>query len=375
MNVSRPHESTLDHVVSTKEVSYKPSTLEDIDHDLFVPPVVEVLVPLKLYEMTIKHRVLAELGELSHFILSVMSKHDLNICDIEEVTGLSEVQIRPVVDRLKALDLINDVSSDLSNNGKRIAYILENIHNRQTLLYIDQNYGARNIDWFIALKGSDCLVEISRDSITVPSPKRVSLSHVEDCFRQGQRFQSNHYEIIPSIIPEFHQLIEDSSRVWVQEWDVTFKSKASDKRMGIPVELTLKKSNGSEEKKKEKTLCLYTELLRLTVNFSFPLGVDFSEFENIKPITFVYSNNDQVVYDDIDFETKPDAVNLLYNEEECDEKENALNLLTHLSTFIDEGMQLYSRECVFDKGWQLHEYSYSEVINYIRGPNVLRIKS
>jgi len=351
------------------------SVAENIGHNSSAPAVVEVLLPLKLYEMTIKHRVLAELGELSHFILSVMSKHDLTIHDIEEVTGLSEIQINPVVDRLKALDLIGHDESCLSKSGKRIAYILENIHNKQLPLYIDQNYAARNSDWFIALKGNDHLINISKDTITVPPPRSVTFNHIEDCFRQGQRFQSNHYEILPSLIPEFNQLIDDSSNVWGQEWDVIFRSKAGDKIMGIPVELELKKSNDFEEINNGKTLCLYTELLRLTVNFTFPSGVNFSEFEEVKPITLVHSDSDQVIYDSIHFETKPDGGHLLYNEDVSDEKENALNLLAHSLTFIEEDMQLYSRECTFDTGWQLHEYSYSEVINYISDLNVIRIKA
>jgi hypothetical protein len=119
--------------------------VKEAGNDSYDPAVVEVLLPLKLYEMTIKHRVLAELGELSHFILSVMSKHELTIYDIEEVTGLSEMQINPVVDRLKALDLIGNAEGDLSNSGKRIAYILGNIHNKQLPLYIDQNISVRGL--------------------------------------------------------------------------------------------------------------------------------------------------------------------------------------------------------------------------------------
>jgi len=342
---------------------FKP-VAEKTDHNLYVPAVVDVLLPLKLYEMTIKHRVLAELGELSHFILSVMSKHNLTVYDIEEVTGLSEIQIKPVVDRLKALGLIKDSENNLSNSGKRTAYILESIHNKQLHLYIDQNYAVRNSDWFIALKGSDCLVEILKDNITVPQPRDVPFSYTEDCFRQSQRFHSNHYEILPSLIPGFNKLIDASSNnVWGQEWDITFRSKDDDKKMGIPVELALKKLSASKEINNGKTLRLYTELLRLKVNFTFPLGVDFDKFEEVKPITFVYSDNDQVIYGSIDFETKPD------------EKEKALNLLAHSLSFIDEGMQLYSRENRFDKGWQLHEYSYSEVISFIIEPSIIRIKA
>ncbi|MCF6441129.1 hypothetical protein L1077_16965 [Pseudoalteromonas luteoviolacea] len=346
-----------------------------VDDDSFGPDVVNVMLPLKLYEVTIKHRVLAELGELSHYVLSVMAKHDLTIQDIEEVTGLSEIQIRPVVDRMKALKFISDSESDLSERGKRAAYILENIHNKQIPLYIDQNYASRNNDWFIAVESKNSLKEISKSCFIVPLPRNVRFNPIEDCFKQSQRFQNNYFEILPNILPEFNQIIDDSNAIWEQEWDVSFRSQACDKSMGIPIDLELKNFAEAEEKSNEETLRLYTELLRLKVKFSLPEGVDFGEFENVKPKSFIYSDNDQRIYDYMDFEVEADEDKRLYSEGLFDEKESALNLLAHSIPFIDEDAQLYSRENCFDKGWQLHEYSYEEVIALITKPEIIRIKA
>lgn len=339
------------------------------------PDIVNVLLPLKLYEITINHRVLAELGELSHYILSVMAKHNLTIQDIEEVTGLSEIQIRPVVDRMKALKFISDSESDLSETGKRAAYILENIHNKQIPLYIDQNYASRNNDWFIAVESENSLKEITKSCFIVPLPRKVRFSPIEDCFKQSQRFQNNYFEILPNILPEFNQIIGDSNAIWEQEWDVSFRSQPCDKSMGVPIDLELKNFVEAKEKSNEKTLRLYTELLRLKVKFSLPEGVDFGEFENVKPKSFIYSDNDQRIYDYMDFEVEADEDKRLYSEGLFDEKESALNLLVHSIPFIDEDAQLYSRENCFDKGWQLHEYSYEEVIGSITKPEIIRIKA
>ncbi|MFS1421970.1 hypothetical protein [Shewanella sp. 10N.286.48.B5] len=351
-----------------------------VDDDSCGPDVVNVMLPLKLYEMSIKHRVLAELGELSHFILSAMSKHDLTIQDIEDVTGLSEIQIRPVVDRMKALKFISDSESGLSETGKRAAYILENIHNKQTPLYIDQNYASRNNDWFIALESENSLKEISKSCFIVPLPRNVRFNPIEDCFKQSQRFQNNYFEILPNILPEFNQIIDDSNAIWEQEWDVSFRSQARDKSMGITVDLELKnfaeaEEKSNEEKSNEETLRLYTELLRLKVKFSLPEGINFAEFENVKPKSFIYSDNDQKIYERMNFETEADVDKRLYSGEFFDEKESALNLLAHSIPFIDEDAQLYSRENSFDKGWQLHEYSYEEVIGSITKPGIIRIKA
>lgn len=345
--------------------------------DVHGSDIVNVLLPLKLYEMTIKHRVLAELGELSHFILSVMGKYDLTVQDIEEVTGLSEIQIRPVVDRMKALKFISDSESVLTETGKRAAFILEYIHNKQVPLYIDQNYASRNNnhDWFIAVEGENSLREISKSCFIVPLPRNARFNPIEDCFKQSQRFQNNYFEILPNILPEFNQILDDSNATWKQEWDVGFRSHACDKSMGIPIDLELKNFVEAKEKSNEKTLRLYTELLRLKVKFSLPKGIDFKEFENIKPKNFIYSDNDQRIYDYIDFEVEVDEDKRLYSEGLFNEKESALDLLAHSIAFIDEDAQLYSRENSFDKGWQLHEYSYEEVIGSIKNPGIIRIKA
>lgn len=343
--------------------------------DAYGPDIVSVLLPLKLYEMTIKHRVLAELGELSHFILSVMGKYNLTVQGIEEVTGLSEIQISPVVDRMKALKFISDSESVLTETGKRAAFILEYIHNKQVPLYIDQNHASRNHDWFIAVEGENSLREISKSCFIVPLPRNARFNRIEDCFKQSQRFQNNYFEILPNILPEFNQIIDDSNAIWEQEWDVSFRSQACDKSMGIPIDLELKNFVEAKEKSNEKTLRLYTELLRLKVKFSLPEGIDFGEFENIKPKSFIYSDNDQKIYDYMNFEVEADEDKRLYSEGLFNEKESALDLLAHSIPFIDEDAQLYSRENSFDKGWQLHEYSYEEVIGSVTKPGFIRIKA
>ena len=79
--------------------SLKPPSI-NVQGGGYVEGVVNVILPLKLYELTIQHRVLAELGELSHFILSVMDKYDLTVKNIEEVTGLPKSTIEQFLTRL-----------------------------------------------------------------------------------------------------------------------------------------------------------------------------------------------------------------------------------------------------------------------------------
>lgn len=349
-----------------------------LDDDTFDVANFTVMLPLKLYELSIKHRVLSELGELSHFILSVMDRHNLTVENIVEVTGMSNEQIRPIVDRLKALDFLNREEIELSEKGKRLAYILKNIHGKKLSIYIDQNYSSKSHDWFMVLENNSILDEVTDKSIEVPLPRSVRFNPVEDCFNQRQRFHNNYSEVLPKILPEFGRLIDFSSRnrIWYEEWDFIFRTKACDKRMGVPIGLRLKEFNESqgEEESKENKLCFYTQLLRLNVEFSLPKGVDFCDAEDLGSLSFIYSDFDQKIYNYMYFETNPDVSKCLYSEECSDEKEVALLLLEHSLSYIDEDAQLYSRLNSFDRLWQVHEFSYDEIIKNITNSKIIRVE-
>lgn len=347
-----------------------------IDDEAYGADVVIVMLPLKLYEISISHRVLNELGELSHFILSVMGRHNLTVENVIEVTGLSDIQIKPVVDRLKALGFLTDDESELSEKGKRIAYILKHIHGQRLSLYIDQNYTSYSHDWFIVAEDNSILEEVKGGSFEVPLPRDVRFNSIEDCFKQSQRFQNNYSEILPKILPEFSQVIEvsDRNRIWDEEWDVIFRTKTCDKRMGVPIELELKEFNETKAESDDKKLCLYTELLRLSIEFSLPLGINLGELENIEPLSFIYSDNDQKIYNSMSFESNPEEGKRLYSEGYFDEQKSALCLLEHSISYIDENAQLYSRSNSFDKLWQRHEFSYDEVTSNILDSEIIRVE-
>ncbi|KJY89719.1 hypothetical protein CWB89_05220 [Pseudoalteromonas piscicida] len=356
--------------------AYLPDSILKLVNEFYDANVVNVILPLKLYEISINNRVLNELGELSRFILSVMGKHNLTTEDILEVTGLSDSQIRPVVDRLKALGFITHDENELSGKGQRLAYILMHIHGQKLSLFIDQNYTSFNHDWFIVLEDNSILEEVTDRDFQVPLPRGIGSNAMEDCFKQSQRFKNNYSEVLPKLLPEFSRVIDKSDCIWKEEWDVTFKAKSGDKRMGVPIELELKEFNETKTKTEsnDKKLRLYTELLRLNVEFSMPKGINLDTFESIEPFSFIYSDNDQKIYRLVGFESNPNEDQILYSQGGFDEQKSALLLLEHSIKYIDENMQLYSRTNSFDKVWQPHEFSYDEVIRYITDSEIIRVK-
>jgi DNA-binding transcriptional regulator GbsR (MarR family) len=57
--------------------------------------------------LTLKHKLLIQLGEISHFILKSLLQASLTLEDFESVTQLSKKQLSPVIERLKGFGLID----------------------------------------------------------------------------------------------------------------------------------------------------------------------------------------------------------------------------------------------------------------------------
>ncbi|HCG6517299.1 TPA: hypothetical protein NJ338_002603 [Vibrio parahaemolyticus] len=338
--------------------------------------VIEVILPMKKYEMIIKHRVLSELGELSHFILKVMAKYSLSVEDIEDLTGLTHTQIEPVIKRLKALQFINDREGILEEKGKRIAFILENIHDKTITMFIDQNYVLHNCDWFIALDENH-LTDISPKDIKVPLSKGVRRNSLEDCFRQSQRFEKLYPELLPKFIPEISEILTDNEDFWAKEWDITFKALRTENEKGVRVELDLL-NNNLKDLENDRHLVLWTELLRLKVNFTNPIGEKIGTLKHseLTSLKFIYSDSAQSISNDIEFVEQPNEreQRIKSLKLECD-KNIKLELLKHSLPFIDDSMQLYSRQNIFDKGWQQHAFSMFDIANNVAHDEIMRVEA
>lgn len=251
---------------------------------------VEVWLPMRPYRLKLKHRILSELGELSHYILSTMYEYDFDLSSIYKTTGLTTQQLDPVIRRLKGLGFIELNSGDESNGflkdeGKQVAsYLSIGIHNYELDVHIDQNYGSRNKKWFICKSTDSVLSDIPDDGIKIPLPKRTSRDFNEDRFLQAQRLSSYASQKISTLIPEYNHIFDESDDPWGKEWEFTLSKSEGYLVKGIRALIPLKKfeitqNNKVNDKYPDKTLKLYTPVLKLTTTFSVPLGVLWEEVD------------------------------------------------------------------------------------------------
>lgn len=339
--------------------------------------VVEVWLSVKRYRLIIKHRILAELGEISHFILNILHKYDLSLQAIYEITGLDEHQLKPVIERLQGLNFMSK-DLQLTESGRIAAYALNHLHGKAIEVYMDQNYGDYSSSWFIALSDSDAIKSLPASAIEVASPGKKKFNYTEDCFQQTQRFKKSIPEILSSLLSEFQHFSDLKNGKWGLEWDITLYNVEEDIQHGISVQLPLKRHNNEVKNsgKLTNSLRLYTRLLVLTTICKQPSGFDWKNKQSLAPLLNTYSEHDDVVYKDIplfyDCTDGTELVDdtLIDNSTFDDDKANKLLLHANESEMISP---LLSIEHHFSQAWQLHEFSYSEVIENIDIPNLFRI--
>lgn len=77
----------------------------NIDNELWATEdELHVCVPVRPYELTLRHRLLGQLGGFSHLVMDALV--DLparGLSCVQEVTGLSSQQLQPILNRLNGL--------------------------------------------------------------------------------------------------------------------------------------------------------------------------------------------------------------------------------------------------------------------------------
>lgn len=360
--------------------------------------VVEVWLPVKRYRLTIKHRILAELGEISHFMLNVLHKYELPLQAIYDITGLDEYQLQPVIERLQGLKFINN-EFQLTELGKLAAYALSHLHGKEVEVYMDQNYGSYTSSWFLALSDCESIQEMSASAIQVKTPGKKKSNYTEDCFQQTQRFKKSLPEILPSLIPDFQHFADLKNGKWGAEWDITLFSVEENLQHGISVTLPLKRHDDATQRNDNilnplrlytgilddstqlnnkiiNPLRLYTRLLVLTTNYKQPTGFEWQEKQSLAPLVNVYSEHDNEVYNDIpifyDCTDGAELVDGTLKDNSTFQEDKAKALLLHANGH-EMVSALFSVDHHFSLAWQLHEFSYSEIIENIDFPNLIRV--
>lgn len=244
-----------------------------------------IYVPMRRYELTLKHRLLNQLGSFSHLILRALAvSNPSNTATnsdsrglelVSTITGLTKRQLLPVLTRLQELRIIDDYFI-LSPQGHMLVKWLQHLHDKPCYIWLDAQYRTHNF-WC-----NDTLIPEVIDTTThymidaIYPDNKESLQNFwgtqdwnEDCERQKRRLLEHHYFYFSHIFNTFHDCFGESD-FFEKEWELNIKYSPPEveKVYAISCYLSpqnLYTSNDGKYKLLSPVLCLET-------NYSLPDG-------------------------------------------------------------------------------------------------------
>jgi len=324
--------------------------------------VAEVWIPLRRYQLTLKHRLLNELGEISHFILKALHQTPLTLADFELITGLSNQQLSPVWERLKGLRFIDSQGQLTKPSGESIAYILEYLHQKTVYFWLDRRYHTEKKDILIITGDSHLVIEIPKAAIKI-EPKSSKWDWNTECFSQTERLRKSIQDILPWLFPKFNELPNIKDMKWGQEWELDLRvDKDFADGYGLSIELEL--TNQPIEK---PVISLFTKVLALETRFELAQGIDFgTTLECPQLFKFQYSFAEESFYSDLQhYVDNVDSNSILECLEDIEDKKIAIELLKKCHEATDEHHSIFNRLHNFYNVWQQHDASWLQVCKHI----------
>ncbi|WP_282177304.1 hypothetical protein [Vibrio nereis] len=106
-----------------------------IDHSI-IPSTLDIYVPIRQYRITLRHRLLSELGKVSQFILESLATEGCSLEDIKSITSLSSEHLAPILERLIGLQWFDRESNQLTSLGYDMAKAAQ-LSGQQFSIWID----------------------------------------------------------------------------------------------------------------------------------------------------------------------------------------------------------------------------------------------
>lgn len=325
--------------------------------------ITEAWIPIQCYQLTLNHRLLSQLGEISHFILQSLLQTSVTLEDFESITQLSEKQLNLVMERLKGLGLIDWQGKLTPNYGEPIAYILKNLHQNSVQFWLDQRYYFEKRAILMFKSDSTLIKPIPENAIKI-EPKKLERDWSADCFYQSERLRKSIQTVLPWLFPAFENIPNIEKMKWGQEWELDLRVRDTEfsKNYGLPIELEL-----FSQIPENSVVSVFTKVLDLETKFELAQGIDFSSSLICPPaLKFQYSFAEEAIYSNLSYVDSPNSDNVLESPEDLDNKEIAISLLAlcHEETEDNshKSYSLFNRLHKFSIGWQEYGADWSQVI-------------
>lgn len=227
-------------------------------------------LPLQCYQLKIRHKLLMQLGRFSHFIISFLGRRNGDLDGITAVTSISATQLAPVIERLRGLKILRDAS--LTEAGQRYALMIETLHERAALLWLDTNYEQ---PLAVVRHAHPSIAPIPDDDLTIGARSnagpRPAKERRYDLGRQLARLTraDDQCAWLPFLFPSFASL-PDPQDNWWREWELDmYAADLGETPQGMRLEL----STADEQACEKPALELENEVIALHTQYAVPNGM------------------------------------------------------------------------------------------------------
>lgn len=338
---------------------------------------ISVYVPVRLYEITLKHRLLERLGGFSHLLLDALTlMPKTGISWVLDVTGFSPQQLHPILRRMEGLGLLKN--KQLSQQGRKLSTWRQQLHGQTRSIWLDGHHDKHSFCGDASLG----VVEVRDDQQFViryrgrdGMPRSWSCTDWnEDCERQKNRILRHPEQYMPTVFEAFEGCFVDTG-FNANEWDISVRYvRQPTEYLALKVEIdpaTLRPGNLGDFLVASPVLCLDTryslpeaakavcqELLPEDHDhlrsLSFGLGVsDNAELHDAPPSSWVWPEVDEL--------TRQQAVRRLFEE--------VTILNSRAEAIFNREHELVDRwQCfAFDKANIMASLKEGDGVHYIRG--------
>lgn len=226
-----------------------------------------VYVPVRCYELTLKHRLLAQLGGFSHLLLDAMTLlPKQGITWVLEVTGLSQQQLQPILKRMEELGLIKE--GQLSRKGELLTCWKRLLHGQKRNVWLDGQYNSHGFCGDASLEVA--ALHESEDTFVIRRWQRYTgdtrawpcKDWNEDCERQKTRIMRVPTEYLGAVFDTFHDCFGDTG-FHVNEWELSVRYVSQENvemaALKVPLDVAdLQPGGTSEYSLVSPVLCLET---------------------------------------------------------------------------------------------------------------------
>lgn len=211
--------------------------------------------------MVIRHKLLSQLGRISHFLILALAERAFNLEQLAVLTALQPVQLLPIHQRLVDIRIIQ--GEQLSNTGKNFAYYLQCLHGKEASFWLDAQYRRPPV---LISATHPALAEIPEDAIIVDGAGRSRGGAREESTLQLMRLKDADEQCawLAWLFPAFNNIpwVQDC---WWTEWELDLG--VSDK-LGVGQGIALSAPPVDAALVDKPAVVLSSQLLHLAIRYT-----------------------------------------------------------------------------------------------------------